>query len=172
MWISLHFKPVEIVMLRLASCEQGSWIVKQSVGKTACLIGEALEITYHTGKNYIEVLPYKTILATCSFRFDRLLKSNSILWWLIISLPSICLQTAGRGHWLIICCKGCSKPCAWIPQQTCDWACFPYPGISINAWISCIYLCEMTLANSETDICRVSTLYCHLGKVTVGNELY
>ena len=34
---------------------QGSWIVKQSVGKTACLIGEALEITYHTGKNYIEV---------------------------------------------------------------------------------------------------------------------
>jgi hypothetical protein len=34
---------------------KGSWIVKQSVGKTACLIGEALEITYHTDKNYIEL---------------------------------------------------------------------------------------------------------------------
>lgn len=34
---------------------KGSWIVKQSVGKTACLIGEALEITYHSGKNYIEL---------------------------------------------------------------------------------------------------------------------
>jgi hypothetical protein len=49
-------------MLKLASCEQGSWIVKQSVGKTACLIGEALEITYHTGKNYIEVCPADTRL--------------------------------------------------------------------------------------------------------------
>jgi hypothetical protein len=35
---------------------KGSWIVKQSVGKTACLIGEALEITYHTDKHYIEVI--------------------------------------------------------------------------------------------------------------------
>lgn len=34
---------------------KGSWIVKQSVGKTACLIGEALDITYHTDKHYIEV---------------------------------------------------------------------------------------------------------------------
>nr|PNR33495.1 hypothetical protein PHYPA_025439 [Physcomitrium patens] len=34
---------------------KGPWIVKQSVGKTACLIGEALEITYHTDKNYIEL---------------------------------------------------------------------------------------------------------------------
>jgi hypothetical protein len=34
---------------------KGSWIVKQSVGKTACLIGEALEITYHTDKHYIEL---------------------------------------------------------------------------------------------------------------------
>jgi hypothetical protein len=34
---------------------QGSWIVKQSVGKTACLIGEALEISYYNGKNYLEL---------------------------------------------------------------------------------------------------------------------
>lgn len=34
---------------------QGSWIVKQSVGKKACLIGQALEINYFHGKNYLEV---------------------------------------------------------------------------------------------------------------------
>lgn len=34
---------------------QGSWIVKQSVGKKACLVGQALEINYFQGKNYIEV---------------------------------------------------------------------------------------------------------------------
>ncbi|KAG6543984.1 hypothetical protein Mapa_014608 [Marchantia paleacea] len=34
---------------------KGSWIVKQSVGKTACLIGQALTINYHTGSNYIEL---------------------------------------------------------------------------------------------------------------------
>nr|CAN74297.1 hypothetical protein VITISV_018694 [Vitis vinifera] len=34
---------------------QGSWIVKQSVGKKACLVGQALEINYFQGKNYLEL---------------------------------------------------------------------------------------------------------------------
>ncbi|TYK00012.1 protein ENHANCED DISEASE RESISTANCE 2-like isoform X1 [Cucumis melo var. makuwa] len=34
---------------------QGSWIVKQSVGKKACLVGHALEVHYFRGKNYLEV---------------------------------------------------------------------------------------------------------------------
>ncbi|XP_028944380.1 protein ENHANCED DISEASE RESISTANCE 2-like isoform X1 [Malus domestica] len=34
---------------------KGSWIVKQSVGKKACLIGQALEINYFHGKNYVEL---------------------------------------------------------------------------------------------------------------------
>ncbi|KAK8683598.1 hypothetical protein V6N13_039653 [Hibiscus sabdariffa] len=34
---------------------KGSWIVKQSVGKKACLIGQALEINYSHGKNYLEL---------------------------------------------------------------------------------------------------------------------
>ncbi|CAK7325457.1 unnamed protein product [Dovyalis caffra] len=34
---------------------KGSWIVKQSVGKKACLVGQALEIHYSHGKNYLEV---------------------------------------------------------------------------------------------------------------------
>ncbi|XP_024529536.1 protein ENHANCED DISEASE RESISTANCE 2 [Selaginella moellendorffii] len=34
---------------------EGSWIVKQSVGKTACLIGEALDLHYFHGKNYLEL---------------------------------------------------------------------------------------------------------------------
>ncbi|XP_027935619.1 protein ENHANCED DISEASE RESISTANCE 2-like [Vigna unguiculata] len=34
---------------------QGSWIVKQSVGKKACLVGQALEVLYFRGKNYLEL---------------------------------------------------------------------------------------------------------------------
>ncbi|KAI0510208.1 hypothetical protein KFK09_010809 [Dendrobium nobile] len=34
---------------------KGSWIVKQSVGKKACLIGQALEVNYFGGKNYLEI---------------------------------------------------------------------------------------------------------------------
>lgn len=33
---------------------KGSWIVKQSVGKASCLIGQALEVHYHRGTNYLE----------------------------------------------------------------------------------------------------------------------
>ncbi|XP_044461274.1 protein ENHANCED DISEASE RESISTANCE 2-like [Mangifera indica] len=33
---------------------KGSWIVKQSVGKSACLLGQALEVNYSRGKNYLE----------------------------------------------------------------------------------------------------------------------
>ncbi|XP_059628320.1 protein ENHANCED DISEASE RESISTANCE 2-like [Cornus florida] len=34
---------------------KGSWLVKQSVGKKACLVGQALEVNYARGKNYIEL---------------------------------------------------------------------------------------------------------------------
>ncbi|KAL2324810.1 hypothetical protein Fmac_023868 [Flemingia macrophylla] len=34
---------------------KGSWIVKQSVGKKACLIGQALDTRYIRGKNYLEL---------------------------------------------------------------------------------------------------------------------
>ncbi|XP_010906506.1 protein ENHANCED DISEASE RESISTANCE 2 isoform X2 [Elaeis guineensis] len=34
---------------------KGSWIVKQSVGKKACLVGQALEINYFHGGNYLEL---------------------------------------------------------------------------------------------------------------------
>ncbi|KDP44376.1 hypothetical protein JCGZ_20056 [Jatropha curcas] len=34
---------------------KGSWIVKQSVGKKACLVGQALESHYIRGKNYLEL---------------------------------------------------------------------------------------------------------------------
>ncbi|PIA29112.1 hypothetical protein AQUCO_06200006v1 [Aquilegia coerulea] len=34
---------------------KGSWIVKQSVGKKACLVGQALEINYFRGNNYLEL---------------------------------------------------------------------------------------------------------------------
>lgn len=34
---------------------EGSWIVKQSVGRKACLVGQALEVNYFRGKNYLEL---------------------------------------------------------------------------------------------------------------------
>ncbi|KAG9142143.1 hypothetical protein Leryth_007597 [Lithospermum erythrorhizon] len=34
---------------------KGSWIVKQSVGNKACLVGQALEAKYFRGKNYMEI---------------------------------------------------------------------------------------------------------------------
>ncbi|THU56149.1 hypothetical protein C4D60_Mb11t14210 [Musa balbisiana] len=34
---------------------KGSWLVKQSVGQKACLVGQALDINYFHGSNYIEV---------------------------------------------------------------------------------------------------------------------
>ncbi|MED6157570.1 hypothetical protein PIB30_024411 [Stylosanthes scabra] len=34
---------------------KGSWIVKQSVGRKACLVGQALEVRYIRGKNYLEL---------------------------------------------------------------------------------------------------------------------
>ncbi|KAL2465109.1 Pleckstrin-like proteiny (PH) and lipid-binding START domains-containing protein [Abeliophyllum distichum] len=34
---------------------EGSWIVKQSVGKKACLIGQTLEVRYFRGNNYLEL---------------------------------------------------------------------------------------------------------------------
>ncbi|WCJ19319.1 hypothetical protein M5689_001615 [Euphorbia peplus] len=34
---------------------KGSWIVKQSVGKKACLVGRALEVNYFRGNNYLEL---------------------------------------------------------------------------------------------------------------------
>ncbi|KAJ8438412.1 hypothetical protein Cgig2_004522 [Carnegiea gigantea] len=34
---------------------KGSWIVKQSVGKKACLVGQALEMRHIRGKNYLEL---------------------------------------------------------------------------------------------------------------------
>ncbi|GMG99410.1 hypothetical protein Nepgr_001250 [Nepenthes gracilis] len=34
---------------------KGSWIVRQSVGKKACLVGHALEVNYFRGNNYLEL---------------------------------------------------------------------------------------------------------------------
>ncbi|XP_071732926.1 protein ENHANCED DISEASE RESISTANCE 2-like [Rutidosis leptorrhynchoides] len=34
---------------------KGSWLVKQSVGKKSCLVGQALEVNYFRGANYLEL---------------------------------------------------------------------------------------------------------------------
>lgn len=37
---------------------QGSWIVRQSVGSTPCLLGKAVDCNYIRGPQYLEVIQY------------------------------------------------------------------------------------------------------------------
>ncbi|WVZ57822.1 hypothetical protein U9M48_008161 [Paspalum notatum var. saurae] len=39
----------------IPSVPKGSWIVRQSVGSTPCLLGKAVDITYIRGSNYLEI---------------------------------------------------------------------------------------------------------------------
>ncbi|KAG2538995.1 protein ENHANCED DISEASE RESISTANCE 2-like [Panicum virgatum] len=39
----------------IPSVPKGSWIVRQSVGSTPCLLGKAVDITYVRGANYLEI---------------------------------------------------------------------------------------------------------------------
>lgn len=39
----------------IPSVPQGSWIVRQSVGTTPCILGKAVDCTYYRGSNYLEV---------------------------------------------------------------------------------------------------------------------
>ncbi|KAK6936057.1 Protein ENHANCED DISEASE RESISTANCE 2, C-terminal [Dillenia turbinata] len=60
---------------------KGSWIVKQSVGKKACLIGQALEMNYFCGSNYIEANTHEELpeylIGTC--RLNHLDASRAVL---------------------------------------------------------------------------------------------
>ncbi|KAL2609496.1 hypothetical protein R1flu_028069 [Riccia fluitans] len=39
----------------IPSVPKGSWIVRQSVGSTPCILGKAVDCTYYSGPNYLEV---------------------------------------------------------------------------------------------------------------------
>ncbi|KAG6432816.1 hypothetical protein SASPL_104403 [Salvia splendens] len=63
---------------------KGSWIVKQSVGKKACLVGQALEINYFRGKNYLELHFEHPWFISCTRRVEKMeiagsLKTNDSL---------------------------------------------------------------------------------------------
>ncbi|KAL0390534.1 UNVERIFIED_CONTAM: protein ENHANCED DISEASE RESISTANCE 2 [Sesamum calycinum] len=66
---------------------KGSWIVKQSVGKKACLVGQALEINYFHGKNYLEL----TCWASVNFYLDMesMIWNSLVIIYIIHSLGSI-----------------------------------------------------------------------------------
>jgi len=57
---------------RISCLYQGSWIVKQSVGKKACLVGQALEMHHIRGKNYLEVCD---LFLTIAYMFRFLVHS-------------------------------------------------------------------------------------------------
>lgn len=48
--------PLIFLLLISLSVLQGSWIVRQSVGSTPCLLGKAVDCTYIRGPNYLEVI--------------------------------------------------------------------------------------------------------------------
>ena len=76
-------------MRTVSLISQGSWIVKQSVGKKACLVGQALEINYFHGKNYLEV-KYRSNHIYSSWGwafFNPLLAYLSFFHWSIWNLP-------------------------------------------------------------------------------------
>jgi hypothetical protein len=55
-WEGQEKEQVYIVLSDVMHLEfQGSWIVRQSVGSTPCLLGKAVDITYIRGANYLEV---------------------------------------------------------------------------------------------------------------------
>lgn len=182
MWPFFHFEPVEIFMLKLASCEQGSWIVKQSVGKTACLIGEALEITYHTGKNYIEVCPADTWIPHGSLIIQTLLLVVSNLIVFFYQILFFCDFLFLYHQFFLIqldvdigsssVAKGVvNLVLGYLSKLVIELAFLIQvflPTPVFHAFISV----KRLLPTQKLDICRVSTLYCHLGKGTVGIELY
>lgn len=70
-------------MVCLAS--QGSWIVRQTVGRKACLLATGLEINYFRGKNYLEV-------KICAFLYKYILINVACLRpWSWFSVRMTCL---------------------------------------------------------------------------------
>jgi len=54
---------------------QGSWIVRQSVGSTPCLLGKAVDCNYIRGPTYLEVSPhFVTFLKAC--RSNKVTQKN------------------------------------------------------------------------------------------------
>jgi hypothetical protein len=62
--------------------------VKQSVGKKACLVGQALEINYFRGSNYLEVgtkliLILKIYCCIIKLTGTNVFDMNSLVWMLV-----------------------------------------------------------------------------------------
>ena len=118
---------------------QGSWIVKQSVGKKACLVGQALNINYFRGENYLEVscinnhvfssnsslslsLSLCLSLNALTSMVCNLLESfcNDVLWLVVMwwnANLTLCLKPAWNWCWVFDSGKGGGQSCSWIPEQ-------------------------------------------------------
>ena len=110
---------------------QGSWIVKQSVGKKACLVGQALNINYFRGENYLEVscINNHVFSSNSSLSLNaltsmvcNLLESfcNDVLWLVVMwwnANLTLCLKPAWNWCWVFDSGKGGGQSCSWIPEQ-------------------------------------------------------
>ena len=118
---------------------QGSWIVKQSVGKKACLVGQALETHYFRGKNYLEVSwtdnhvfasNSSLSLSLSLFLHNNLLSHmvynllesfcNDVFWLVVMwwnANLALYLKPASNRCWVFNSGKGGGQSCSWIPKQ-------------------------------------------------------
>ena len=112
---------------------QGSWIVKQSVGKKACLVGQALNINYFRGENYLEVSCINNHVFSSNSSLSlslnaltsmvcNLLESfcNDVLWLVVMwwnANLTLCLKPAWNWCWVFDSGKGGGQSCSWIPEQ-------------------------------------------------------
>lgn len=73
--------------------------MKQSVGKKACLVGQALEINYFRGSNYLEVITNSKFSMFCCI--IKLYNTNVLIR--ISSLVSMSVPQLWPEVWLVLC---------------------------------------------------------------------
>lgn len=70
---------------------QGSWIVRQSVGSTPCLLGKAVDCNYIRGPKYLEVIYscqifFSFLLTYWVLWLARFFQYKYVIWFIILQI--------------------------------------------------------------------------------------
>lgn len=111
--------------------------------------------------------PYKTKFATCSFQFDCLLLRNSIFFgdFLFLNHQFVLIQLDVDIGSSSVAKGVVNLVLGYLSKLVIELAFLIQVFLPTPVFHA--FICVKKL-----DICRVSTLYYHLGKGTVGSELY
>ena len=97
---------------------QGSWIMRQSVGSTPCLLGKAVECNYIRGPKYLEV----STTQICNCRIAWTTHQHRLNWF---------YASVGRcWYWFFRCCFWSSVACNGHKSNIGVWHGFPSTGVS------------------------------------------